>query len=360
VGGRLDRYLLEEISAPFVVGVLVILVMLLGDSLYYLMSLVIVHGVGLGTVTRLLLFILPEMMANAFPLATILAVSLGVSRLAREGEWTAMRLSGVSLPRMLAPFVGFGVAVALMTWSVAEHLAPAANVEFARVVTAIGLSKPTVVLKPQTWYRPTSGESAFYVGGVDDATGTLRHLLLFTDLRSDYPSMLSAASARYSDGKFVLERVIRHVWRPDGTLQREGESRQAILRIDQLASATSLMPRLPETRSAAQLRETISAARKHGAPDNSVLLDLHRRYAGPAACLVLALLCVPLNLAGGRRGGYMGLLISAVLVVVYFLTLQLGLSLARTGFLQRLPVLGAWLQNVVFGLLALVLLRRAR
>ncbi|MBI5831560.1 MAG: LptF/LptG family permease [Armatimonadetes bacterium] len=354
---RADRYLWEEVVTPFLVGVQVILVPLLGDSLYYLMRMVIVHHVDLLTVGRLLLFLVPAMMCNAFPLATILAVSLAVSRLAREGEWSALRLGGWGLGRMARPFVAFGLAVGVMHWVVSEHLAPAANKEFGRLVTQISLRTPTATLKPQTWVSPAGAGWALYVSRIDESTGTLSGLVIFCDLQSDFPTVLSARQARFGDGEFALQGVVRHVWRADGTLEREGESESAVFRVGQLAETAGIeMRTVPDPRSASQLREEVGKQRgSHG-----TLIDLHRRYAAPMACLVLALLCIPLNLMGGRRAGYLGLLVSAVLVVVYFLTLQLGVSLARNGFLRDAPLVGVWLQNIIFGGLALLLLWRQR
>ena len=135
------------------------------------------------------------------------------------------------------------------------------------------------------------------------------------------------------------------------------ERESAVFRVGQLAEAAGIeMRSMPDPRSASQLRSEMGKDRG----SRNALIDLHRRYAAPVACLVLALLSIPLNLAGGRRAGYLGLLVSAVLVVVYFLTLQLGVSLARNGLLREVPLLGVWLQNLIFGALALVLLWRQR
>ena len=297
------------------------------------------------------------MMCNAFPLATILAVSLAVSRLAREGEWSALRLGGWSLARMARPFWVFGLAVGLMYWVVSEHLAPAANAEFGRLVTQISLRRPTATLKPQTWVSPPGSGWALYINRIDDNSGALSGLVIFCDMQSDFPTLLTARTARFGEGEFILQGVVRHVWRADGTLEREGESESAVFRVGQLAEAAGIeMRSMPDPRSASQLRSEMGKDRG----SRNALIDLHRRYAAPVACLVLALLSIPLNLAGGRRAGYLGLLVSAVLVVVYFLTLQLGVSLARNGLLREVPLLGVWLQNLIFGALALVLLWRQR
>lgn len=353
-----DRYLLEEVLVPFVIGLQVILVPLLADSLYYLMRMVLVHHVEWRTVGRLLLFLTPQMLATAFPLATILAVSLGVGRLAREGEWTALRLSGWSLWRLVVPFVVFGALASAGQWVIGEYLAPRANAEFGRLVTRISLSRPAAALPPKTWTSPLGSGWSLYVNAVDETSGELQGLVMFTNLDSDYPTLLAARTARYTEGRLELAGVVRHVWRPDGTIEREGASQRALFPVEALVDATFAdLPRMPDTRSAADLRLSLEA---EGYEARDTRIDLHRRYAAPLSCLVLALLCVPLNAAGGRRSGFLGLLIAAVLVVVYFLTQQLFVSIARNGNLDPLPALGPWLQNVLFVAAALVLLWRQR
>lgn len=356
----LDRYLLEEVTAPFVIGVLILLVMLLGDQLYRLLELLITHDVPLATIGRLLLFLLPEMMVMGMPLATVLAISLGVGRLQRENEWSMMRLGGASLGRLLAPMLAFGVIVAAANWVVAEHIAPVATAQFNRIRNELAQADPTVVVEPQRWFKPSHRSPSFYVNSVDRQTGVLEQVIVFSARQTDFPIALFAKRARYERGAFVLSDVVRHVWRPDGTLSREGHSAQVILPIQRLTPSVTGSPLAPSEMSAAQLREMVEEQLAQGIQRPDQIIDLHRKYAGPVACLILALLSVPVNLLLPHRGGYMGLLVTSVLAIVYFLLMQFGESLARTGMLQDLPVLGAWLHNIVFGVVALALLARCR
>lgn len=355
-----DRYLIEEVGAPFIVGVLVILVMLLGDHLYDLLNLLLVKHVEPVTVGKLLLFILPEMMTIAFPLATILAVSLGVSRLAHDSEWSSLRVGGLSLGRMLVPISVFGLVVGSAAWIIGDTIAPVAKEQYRRIYLQLSIADPTIVIEPQSWFRPPGRDSWFFVNSIDKSSGRMRDLIVFSDLRSDYPTVLVAKQARLAGGRLHLDGVVRHMWRADGTLQRESETREVEILLERLVPQAVGSSLGPAEMSSARLREMIDDLRQQGIKRPDQVIDLHRKYAAPVACLVLALMCVPLNLLTAHRGSFAGLLITAVLVIVYFLTLQLGVTLARDGYFRNWPVLGVWLQNLVFGALTLALLRRCR
>ncbi|MCC7492074.1 MAG: LptF/LptG family permease [Fimbriimonadaceae bacterium] len=356
----LSSYLLEEITAPFIVGLLVILVMLLGDQLYELLNLLLAKDVAPLTVVRLLLFILPDMMVVAFPLATILAVSLALDRLVREREWDAMRLAGCSLGRLLLPIHCFGLVAGGLAWFVSEHLAPAAKREYVAIHTRLALADPTVVIQPQSWFQAPGRDRWLFVDRIAETTGEMFEVVVFSDLQGDYPSALFARRAQRVGDKLVLREVVRHLWRPDGSLQRESETAVAEVQFASLLPESIGTPSTAGELTSGQLREMIRQSADQGVARTDQVIDLHRRYAAPVACYLLALLCVPLNILLSRRGGFMGLLITSVLVVVYFLTHEIGVTLARDGFLQRVPLLGVWLQNLLFGGLALLLLRRCR
>src|SRR6202012_4312510 len=86
------------------------------------------------------------------------------------------------------------------------------------------------------------------------------------------------------------------------------------------------------------------------------LIELHKRYAYPAACLVLMLIGIPLGLSSRRGGKSTGFVLTIALVFIYFFFSATGSMLAREG---KLPVtVGVWAANLLFGLFGLLLLQR--
>ncbi|MDR7598540.1 MAG: LptF/LptG family permease [Armatimonadota bacterium] len=91
----LDRYVISELVPPFLMGVSVFLVLLVGDILYVLAEYLARGQVPLGALLRLLFYKLPHMLVLTFPVSTLFGTLLGVGRLARDNEITALRMAGL-------------------------------------------------------------------------------------------------------------------------------------------------------------------------------------------------------------------------------------------------------------------------
>ncbi len=86
-------------------------------------------------------------------------------------------------------------------------------------------------------------------------------------------------------------------------------------------------------------------------------IEFHRRFALPVACLVLALVGMPLGLSSKKGGKSTGFVLTILLVLAYYAVTLVGVSFARQG--QISPALGAWLADIVFFLGGAFLLWRA-
>src|SRR4029077_2035479 len=87
------------------------------------------------------------------------------------------------------------------------------------------------------------------------------------------------------------------------------------------------------------------------------LIEFHRRFALPTACLVLALVGIPLGLSSKKSGKSGGFVLTILLVFVYYVVSLIGVSFARQGRVP--PWFGAWLADIAFFALAVFLLLRA-
>jgi len=71
----------------------------------------------------------------------------------------------------------------------------------------------------------------------------------------------------------------------------------------------------------------------------------------------MGLLGIPLGIQGRGSSRFAGVIISFVIFVVYYLFMNSAFTLGKDGTLP--PVLGVWLGNIVFGLLAAYMLWEA-
>jgi lipopolysaccharide export system permease protein len=88
---------------------------------------------------------------------------------------------------------------------------------------------------------------------------------------------------------------------------------------------------------------------------NPYLVEIHKKFAIPAACIVFSLLGVPLGIRahrGGRMGSFVALL---PIVLFYYFGLTLGENIGDHGRIP--PWLAMWAPNIIVGGIALYLLR---
>lgn len=354
---RLDRYLIEELLPPFLVGVLTVVVLMVGDELYKLMELVLSKGVEPRVVLQMLIFKLPEVTVVAFPLSAILAVSLGVSRLAREQELVAMRIAGFGLPRILATILAFGLTVTMVDFTVSEKIAPAANFAFRNLQQHLLWKNPAPLLEARRFFQPSGQQDIYlYIGSIDDRTQTLHDVLIFQNLQSDFPLSMYARTARYRDGVWFLNQVTEHHWHTNGVLVQERSAARVELNLKQIVEEGWLTSKDAASKNIAELRKEINLYQRNQVPVSDIRFVYYQKFSVPAGCLVLTLLAAALAIRATRAGSYAGVLIAVVLALFYFLLRTWFDQLGRSGLLP--PLLAAWAQNLFFGSLGLLLLRR--
>src|SRR5919108_505946 len=128
----IDRYILRELSSPFVLGLALFTFFLVIDRIYHLTELVITKGVPFYLVVQLLVFTLPSFLAHTLAMAFLVAVLLAGGRLAGDLEVIACKAAGVSVLRLFRPIAACAALVACVTAVLTLVVNPIASEEFQR------------------------------------------------------------------------------------------------------------------------------------------------------------------------------------------------------------------------------------
>lgn len=128
---RIDRYLLREILPPFFFGIFLYIALIAFSNL-----LARAQWVGGVPVTSLLQWIglqIPFIFTQTLPLATLLGVLIGYSRLSRENELLVMQAGGISVLRTARWILLGAAALAGFSLYLSERVVPWANQQTAVV-----------------------------------------------------------------------------------------------------------------------------------------------------------------------------------------------------------------------------------
>ena len=137
----LDLYVIREIVPPTLLGLLTFTFVLLLDTIPSLLKILVSRGADLVTIGRVFLNLLPSIFAVTIPMAFLLGVLLAFGRLASESELVAMRASGISPFRLLAPLLILSAFTTGVTFYINAIALPEANQAYREHVFALVVSK---------------------------------------------------------------------------------------------------------------------------------------------------------------------------------------------------------------------------
>ncbi len=363
----LDRYLVREMFVPFLIGQGAVVLMLTGTVLYNNADTFLNNDIPALAVVKIAFYFLPYLINLTMPVAVAIAASLSVSRLARDTEVTVMRAAGISLKRIFVPMFFMGLVVSGADFYFGERVVPWANQQFERTMTSLSFSKG---FRPQAGQVVQSPDQKMTVsiGGMElhkNNTARLTNVMIIQGGRYGKPATVTLAeSADYASGVWTLYNARIYLYSLDG--KRDQYAIAKTTQIDfKLAEKTfqTIYLQLPlysnaATKTFRQLSEEVALQRRARYIDPRLLLEYHFKLSVPFSCLVFAIACPPLALRFARAGNFMGVLLSIVLVFVYWNAL-LAAKIVGSKYPEILPpVVAGWGQNIAFSLVGIYFLWR--
>jgi len=353
----LDRYIVREIFRHALLGLGVFTFVFFVPQLVRLMELFVRHA-GTGTqILMLFLCIFPGVFVFTIPMATLIGVLLGLGRMSADSEIIALTAVGIGRRRILLPVGVLALTGTLLTLMMTAWLGPLAIRKFRTIEADLISSQISFQVQPRV-FDERFPQLVLYVNDVA-ASGTQWHGVFLAEAGGENGSRLTLADnaiviAEPTEGKIELHLqggTTHEFYRADP----DHYSVTAFGHNDMPIEVTGVT-----TGSARQVSNTERSMRELFAQKDEnwreARVELHRRFAFPAACLTFALVAVPLGARPRRGGRAAGTLLAVVLIAAYYLLLVTGAGLARQGTV--LPWVGIWMANGVLLVLGLVLLPR--
>ncbi|MDI6869819.1 MAG: LptF/LptG family permease [Bacillota bacterium] len=360
----LDWYIFLQVMGPLLYGVAAFTTLFVGGELVNLASLV-TGGAPVDSAVRLLLLKLPQIMVWTFPMAVLLGTLLGLSRLSSTCELVAMRASGVSFYRLMAPVLVIGALVVAVTLGMNERLVPWANSEMQRVmIEEINGGELPRVTK-NVMLRDFEGDRLIrfiYATDFDRATATM-HNVAMLEWRDGEPFRQTTADALVweTDGWYFRNGKTYLFSGPQGKGQvtevafRGGKQRVA------LKERPEDIPRAqksPETMTMAELRQQMTLLGPAHDRFKEFSVQYYLRFATPLVSLIFAWVGVPLGIQHHRRATSVGFGLAVIIIFAYYVVMTLFTALGQGGTLP--PAIAAFGPDALLAAVGLVLVIRAR
>ena len=362
---RLDRFVIGDMILPFIAGTLVVVMMFQANAYIFIAKTFNVENIPLIARFQWILFETPSYLRMTLPVGTALAAALATTRMARESELTALRAAGASILRIIWPIFIFGAMVGVLNFYDVDRLVPIATRkadDLARKNEYLGVA---AAMRSNTLLQ-LNKQGASYAASLGTVSRLKNDVLSISDIilidRSDpgRTTIIKAGTGRYDRGVWSFDNALMYVLQGDDlyTLTPLGTfviSQEVSL--DQIFRDYSTNVGDLEQTSTPELRKEIASSIATKGDPRPAQIELFERYAIPASCAVFSLTSPICSIFFARSGGFVGLLVSFVIVMLYYNAFVISTQIL--GKIEWVPAwVAAWLPNIVFAALGLIALRR--
>lgn len=355
MGRTLHRYVLFQVLAPFAAGLALFTFILLIARILKLIELVVNRGVPPLRILEIFAYILPAFLEVTVPMALLLGCLLACGRLSADSEFVALKASGMSLYQIAAPILGLALVVYAGSLWLSLSARPWANAALKARLFDLARTRASVGLKEHV-FNDEFKDLVIYVEQIDPP-GTSLHRILISDRRLAGERNTVIARRGWLLANEVTQSVNLRLF--DGVIFSAETGVKGYHKTDFSVYDISLnlaamgvgenRERNPSEIRQAELRSIIANRQAAGESAFEERVELARRYSVPFACLVFALLGVPLGLQPVRAVRSRGLAVSLAVFLVYYLLLSGAEALGERG---RVPIgLALWTPNVLFALI---------
>lgn len=359
---RIHRYIAREITVPTLLGLIIFTFVLLMGRILKLVELVINKGIPVGEVVKLFGYLLPSFLVITIPLAFLLGVLLGFSRLSADSETIALKASGISLYGMLKPVLALAVLASMVTAYLTLRAGPSGNSAFRAQVFQIATSRASTGFQPRVFNDEFDG-LVLYASDIQERSGILEGVFISDERVGSTPSVILARRGRVIPDRSALTLTLRL---EEGAIHRrpgdkEHDTYQVIdfSTYDINLNLGQQLPDTPQRRkkeselTAGELKEARDQAQS-AAERNGLTVEWHRRLILPMAPVLFGLIGVPLGIRSQRSGRGGGFATGLVVFLTYYLLFSFAETLAVEGGLNPVPII--WAPNALFLTGSLVLL----
>jgi len=374
----LDEYVLRAYATNLVLSLAAFALLFLIFTFFELIGDIVHNGIALLIVGDYLFNLLPYIISAVTPLCSLLAVLITFGSLNRSSELTAMKATGISLYRVVAPILVLAALLSVALFTFNESYLPTAN-RRQQALRAEIKGKPA-----QTFLRPDrqwmSGQSDALPPPSQNAPSvalaTPQRIFYYQAFDPDRKAFANLTVFEFDPQSFTLQRRIFATsthwddasgnWIFDNGWQRTfADQTVASYKPFTVASFPDIHEQpswfMKEDKQSQEmdyneLTEYIKDLSQSGFDTVQLRVQLERKFADPAITLVMALLAVPFALSTGKRGSLTGVATAIVVAITYWVVAAIFTSLGDINTLP--PMLAAWSPDALFAIAGSYLLLR--
>lgn len=353
----LDRYIVRQFIVSFLFGLVAfLLIFVLVDAMEHIDDFIDAHA-PVKVVVEYYIAFMPEIIKLMTPVAVLLGSLFVIGRLSTNSELTAMKSSGVSLYRILAPFLVVALIISFASIYLNGWVVPKANGKKYLIERTV-LNRGNDISTRMNIFFQEGPRRVVSVNYFDPQSNVASHVSIqdFADSdmtvlarRYDAPKMKWIDTAATQAGSLIPGWMLLN----GATREFNGSTQQISFFNSLPVGKLSLTPtdiekkqRKPDEMNYSDLKEFIQNQEQAGQDVSRWLVDFHSKISFPFASVIMVLFGVPFASARPRGGIALGFGICTAVTFIYLAFMKVSQVIGYNGDVN--PLLTAWLANLIF------------
>ena len=358
---RLTLMLLRQFAPIFLVAMVFFILLLQLIDVFGSIWRYVAHDVPIREVARIALLYVPKCISFALPVSFLFSVSFTLGIFYANNELFAIFGSGVSLHRLVVPFIALGLALSVGAFYFEDTVViptfKQKNDEFnlaVKQVTSLSQQRVTVTSPDQL--------VVYTADYYNDAQKRLTGLtVVVRDANRELVERIDAASADWQQTRWVLRGSRIFTWdAATGILKDEQHDTWDSPLLSEPPETFRRLAQSVDQKNRADAERYVRLLRRAGLTDfyREALTDYYRKFSFAGTCLIVAFIASSLGSTFRKNILLMSLLSALVISVGFYVAQMVAAILAKNALIQ--PFAGAWGPFALFLVLGFMLFRTAR
>lgn len=349
----LDDLILREFATYFTLILASFLVLSLVFTFFELLRDIIRNNIAMVTITEYLVNVLPSMVYLMTPLCVLLAVLITFGLLQKTNQITAIKSSGISIYRTVAPVLVVGCLLSSGLFLFEQWYLPGANKRQETLRNTIKGKPAQTYLRPDRRWIVGENSTVYFYEFFDPDKNQFGSISVFQlDPQTFQMNRRTYATrAQWNEGlqKWVFEQGWTRTFRGEAIADFKTFD---VATFEDLKEPPSYFKKDVIQSSEMNYKELshyIEDLKQSGYDVVRLRVQLHKKFAFPVITFVMAVLAIPFSLSAGRRGALAGTAVAIGIAIGYWVIS--GLFEAMGNVSQLPPAVAAWTPDLLFALL---------
>lgn len=354
-----DRYIAKIFVGFFLGGLIVFVTIFLAvDVLSFAVRF---SEAGPALLLKYYLYLLPTIIYQMIPVASLLATVFTISSLNRNSELVAMFSLGLSLARVSAPILVLVSLISGFAFWMSDRILPRVEQKKNYVYYVEIQQKPglySTVTTSKIWYR--SENVLFNIKTLDPEKKRAAGITLYYfDDSWRLVQMISAASVKLAESRWTLNKGQVTLFDETSSFPLTQAFDSKVITMNEDIADLKSSAKATDVLSLKDLSRYIKKNRDAGLETTKFEVDYHSKFGFAFAAFVMSLMGLPFSVSKQRSGSsFANLGLCIGLAFIYWTLYSSALTLGRHGVIY--PALAAWAPNLIMLVFSFYFLLRLR